>query len=122
MARFHPRYGDSKLGCILWVALLLAFVGASWKIIPVKLRSSELYDFMEEQAMFAGRSKAETIKKRIVTRAEELDLPVKIKDIVVKRTGGRIRMKCTYVVPIEFPGYTYQWHFEHVVDRPVFVV
>jgi hypothetical protein len=122
MARFHPRYGESKLGCVLWLALLFGFVGICWKVIPIKLASTELYDFMEEQAMFAGTSKAEKIKKRIVIRADELNLPVKTKNIVVNRTGGRIRMKCTYVVPVEFPGYTYQWHFEHIVDRPVFRV
>lgn len=122
MDRFHPRRGEGKIGCILWSALLVAFVAICWKVIPIKLRSSELYDFMEEQAMFAGRSKADAIKKRIINRAIELDLPVKKKDITVQRRAGRIRMKCTYTVPVEFPGYTYQWHFEHIVDRPVFVV
>ncbi len=122
MSRLHPRRGEGKIGCILWSALLIAFVGVCWKVVPVKISSAELYDFMEEQAMFAGTSKPEAIKKRIVVRAEELDLPVTKKDIVVQRRGGRVRMKCTYTVPIEFPGYTYNWKFEHVVDRPVFVV
>ncbi len=122
MSRLHPRRGEGKIGCILWSALLVAFVAVCWKIIPVKLRSTELYDFMEEQAMFAGRSKPDAIKKRIVTRAEELDLPVKKKNISVERRAGRIRMKVTYTVPIEFPGYTYRWDFEHIVDRPVFIV
>lgn len=122
MSRFHPRRGEGKIGCILWSALLIAFVGVCWKVVPVKIRSAELYDFMEEQAMFAGTSKPDAIKKRIVGRAEELELPVTKKSIVVQRRGGRVRMKCTYTVPIEFPGYTYYWNFEHVVDRPVFVV
>lgn len=122
MDRFHPRRGEGKLGCIIWTALLLAFVGICWKIIPVKLRSTELYDFMEEQAMFAGSAKPAKLKKAIVNRAKDLDLPVKDKNIKVERRGGRIRMKCTYTVPIEFPGYTYMWEFEHIVDRPVFVV
>jgi len=122
MARFHPCRGEGKLGCILWTALLLAFVGVCWKIIPVKLRSTELYDFMEEQAMFAGTSKQEALKKRIVHRAEELDLPVNPKNIKVEKRGGRVRMKVTYTVPIEFPGYTYMWEFVHIVDRPVFRV
>ena len=122
MARFHPRYGQGKLGCILWLALLVAFIAVCWKIIPIKIASAELYDFREEQAMFAGTNKPDVLKKRIVLRAKDLDLPVKAKDIVIERRGGRIRMKATYTVPVEFPGYTHQWRFEHVIDRPVFLV
>lgn len=122
MGKLHPRHGQGKLGCILWLLVLLAFLGICFKAIPVKIHSAELYDFMEEQAMFAGSAKPEEIKKRILRRAEELELPLKAKDLSVEQHGGRIRMKATYTVPLEFPGYTHYWKFEHVIDRPVFVV
>lgn len=122
MARHPNRHGQGKLGCVLWLLLLLAFVSVCYKVIPVKIRSAELYDFMEEQAMFAGRATAEDLKKRILERAEDLELPLTKKGLMVERRSGRIRMKATYTVPIEFPGYTYHWKFEQVVDRPVFVV
>ncbi len=122
MARFHPRYGSGKLGCILWMLVLLAVVGIAAKLIPIKIRSAELYDFMEEQAMFAGRTKPEELKKRILRRAEELDLPLEKKNLIVERRAGRVRMRATYTVPIELPGYTFEWPFEHILDRPVFIV
>jgi hypothetical protein len=122
MSRLHPRQGQGKLGCVLWLLLLLAFVMVCYKVIPVKIRSAELYDFMEEQAMFAGRTKVEELKKRILDRARDLDLPLDKKGLTVERRGGRVRMKAIYTVPIEFPGYTYNWKFEQVLDRPVFVV
>lgn len=122
MAQLHPRRGDGKLGCVIWLLVLLAFVMIAMKLIPIKLASSELYDFMEEQAMFAGRRKADVLKKAILHRAKELELPLDEKNIKVERLGGRIRMRCNYTVQVEFPGYTYDWNFEHYVDRPVFVV
>lgn len=122
MARPHPNLGQGKIGCVLWLLLLLAFVGVCLKVIPVKIHSAELYDFMEEQAMFAGRTNEETIKKRILDRAKDLDLPLTKKGLTVERRGGRIRMRAVYTVPIEFPGYTHYWDFEQVIDRPVFVV
>lgn len=122
MNRLHLRRGEARLGCVLWLIVLAVFVMIIMKVVPVKIRSAELYDFMEETAMFAGRASTEELKKRILARARDLELPLKDKNIKVERIGGRVRMRCTYSVPIEFPGYTYNWNFEHIVDRPVFVV
>jgi hypothetical protein len=122
MARLHFRHGQGKIGCILWLLVLLAVIGIAAKLIPIKIRSAELYDFMEEQAMFAGRAKPEEIKKRILNRAKDLDLPLTKKNLSVERRGGRIRMRATYTVPVQLPGYTYYWEFEHILDRPIFIV
>ncbi len=122
MPRKYSRFGEGKLGCIIWLLALVAVVGIATKLIPIKIRSAELYDFMEEQAMFAGRRSPEQLKQAILGRAEELDLPLTKKNIEIRRTGGRIRMRAFYTVPVEFPGYTYYWEFEHIIDRPVFIV
>jgi hypothetical protein len=122
MVRLNPRNGQGKLGCILWLLVLLAVVGVAAKLIPIKIRSAELYDYMEEQALFAGRSGTETLKKRILERAKDLDLPLDKKNLKVERRGGRIQIRATYTVPVELPGYTYYWEFEHMIDRPIFVV
>ena len=122
MRRRYGSRGESKIGCAIWAILLLVFSLVVWKAIPVKMDSSALYDYMEEQARFAGRRSAEQIKERIMERAEQLELPVDPKKLQVQRVGGRVRMKVTYTVPLEFPGYTYYWTFTHEVDRPVFIV
>jgi hypothetical protein len=122
MVRLNSRHGQGKLGCILWLIVLLAVVGIAAKLIPIKIRSAELYDFMEEQAMFAGRAGTDTLKKRILDRAKDLELPLDKKNLKIERRGGRIRIRATYTVPVELPGYTYNWDFEHIIDRPVFVV
>jgi len=122
MARLQTRHGQGKIGCILWLLALAAVIGIAAKLIPIKIASAELSDFMEEQAMFAGRKGPEELKNRILSRAAQLDIPLKKKNLEVKRLGGRIRMRATYTIPVEFPGYTYYWDFEHIIDRPVFVV
>ena len=122
MSRKLSRLGEGKLGCVIWLLVLAAVIGITAKLIPVKIRSAELSDFMEEQAMFAGRRGTDQLKKAILIRAKNLDLPLTKKNLEIKRNGGRIRMRATYTVPVEFPGYTYFWHFEHILDLPVFVV
>ena len=122
MARRHNAAGDSKLGCILWLLILFAFAMVTWKAVPVKVHSSELLDYMTEQAQYASRASGEQLKLRILKRAEELNLPLEAKNLKVDRGEKRVRMVCHYTVPLEFPGYTYYWEFKHEVDRPVFII
>jgi hypothetical protein len=94
----------------------------AWKVVPVRIKSSELSSYMEEQAKFAYRASPAALKKRIVAKARELRLPVDPKKVIVQRRGGRIVLKCSYTVPLKFPFYTYHWKFDISVDRPVFMV
>lgn len=121
--RLRRQAGEGVLGCVVW--LVIAGIGGLIliKMVPVKIASSELLDFMVEQAKFAGRrTTSETIKKAIHEKAAQLGLPVTAKDISVNLTGGRIIMRCKYSVPVDLVFYTYVWEFDHRVNRPVFVI
>ncbi len=113
--------GQGKIGCVLWV-LFFAVAGlVSYKMIPVKIQTAELYDFMVEQAQFAGKLSADAIKKNILAKAHELDLPVDEKGVQVMRDRDHVRMEVVYTVPVEFPGYIYQWHFQQRVARNIYI-
>jgi hypothetical protein len=123
MPRRNGERGEGNLGCIVWVLLLAIGVLIAWKTIPVKVNSAELYDYMDELARFsAGKDSPEDIKKKLLARAGELRIPLSKEQVFVERSGDRIRMSVDYTVPVEFPGYTYQWHFHHELDRPIFIV
>ena len=34
--------------------------------------------------------------------------------------SSEITVDVSYVIPIEFPGYTYQWHLDHHAQNPIF--
>jgi hypothetical protein len=121
MSRSRGQAGDSKLGCILWTLLLVVGVMIGWKAIPVKIASSELYDFMVEQAKWAGSASEETLKKRILDKGRELDLPLDPRYVVCERPGDKVRMRVQFTVPLEFPGYTYNWEFDLKVDRSLYI-
>lgn len=113
--------GEGRVGCVIWLIVVLVIATIAWKFVPVKIQTAELEDFMVEQAKFAPNLPAARIKRHIVDKAAQLGLPLKGKDCDVNKAGGRIRMKCTYMVPLEFPGYTYEWNIVHEVDRPIFL-
>ena len=113
--------GAGNLGCVLWIVLLVVLVMVAAKAIPVKMKSSQLYDHMEEIAKFASRTPADQLENQILAKAVELDLPITKDNIKAERVGDSVRMSVDYVVPLEFPGYTYEWHFNPRVERALFI-
>jgi len=121
MQQRRGQRGEGRIGCIIWLSLVAIGALISWKVIPVKIATSELYDFMVEQAKWAASSPPPVIKKRIIEKANELELPVDPKNVSADRFGDHIRMRATFTVPLEFPGYVYYWDFDLQVDRPIFI-
>lgn len=114
--------GQGRFGCILWAVALGLAVLVAWKAVPVKLADVELADFIEQQVQFAGGSTDEQIRKRILQRAKELDIPLDPKNLEIKKGSQRIQLHCTYSVELDFSVYTYVWNFEHEFDRPIFII
>ncbi|HEX7181755.1 MAG TPA: hypothetical protein VF756_07935 [Thermoanaerobaculia bacterium] len=123
MPRRTAERGEGNLGCILWSLALAVTVLICWKAIPVKVSSSELADYMDELARYhAARATGDELEAKILARAFELKLPVDKDHVQVERQGDHVRMIVEYTVPLDFPGYTYEWHFRHELDRPIFIV
>lgn len=112
--------GEGKIGCIFWILVLVVVGMIAAKVIPVKIESAEFYDYMEEQAKFGLQASPEGIKRQIMRKARDLDLPVKSENLTVERVAEEIRIHCEYEIPIEFPGYTYIWKFDEKINRPLF--
>ena len=113
--------GEGKLGCFIWLAVLLLAGLIAYKALPVKLASTQLYDYMDDQARFGARVPAATLKGRVLNRAKQLHLPVTTKDLTVSKRGGIIHMECKFTAPVDVLGFTYNWDFDLEVDRQIFI-
>jgi hypothetical protein len=123
MPRRRSERGEGNIGCILWLLLLGVAILIAWKAVPVKMQSEELYDYMDELAKFgAAHTTTEDLEKQILNRARELHIPLDKKNVKVERNGDRVYMEVEYTIPVELPGYTYQWHFRQTLDRPIFII
>jgi hypothetical protein len=98
---------------------MVALVG--FKMVPIKYRSSQFYDFMYEQAKYAQQTTPDQMKKSLLRKARELQLPIDPKLLTISKRGGRIHIECSYEIPVEFPGYTYVWQFREEIDEPIFI-
>ena len=121
MTRLGSR-GEGRLGCILWLLAAGAVAMIAVKAVPVKLTDVEFADYIEEQAQFSGRKSGETLKAHILKKAKELGIPLEKKKLKVEKSTRRVRIECSYTVTLDFGVYSYDWEFEHDLDRQVFII
>jgi hypothetical protein len=123
MRRSRYQRGDVPVGCLVGGVVALIVVLISIKVAPIMIHVGELDREIGALADRANRREYndQRIRRSILERAEELDLPVdKKKGIDIKRTSNRIKVTVRYTINIEFPGYTYVWNKEHYHERPLF--
>jgi hypothetical protein len=120
MRKSRRERGESQFGCLLGLILLGIAIFVAWKMIPVKVKAAEMRQTVVDEAKSAGTHNDERIKAAIMAKAREDDLPVTEENIIIVRANGEITVTVSYIVPIVFPGYTYQWHITHSANNPIF--
>ena len=124
MKRSRAVRGSANVGCIVWL-VILGFVGyVLYKVVPVKIASSEFYDVMQEQAAFGSIKDPKFIEFEILRKAEELQVPVTKDNLKITRGRETITVEAHYEITIDFfnGAYKYVWKFDPVVIRPLFAV
>jgi hypothetical protein len=113
--------GTGRVGCVIWAALLGIGVLIAAKIVPVKIKTSTFYDAMQEQAQFGSIKGDAAIQAELWRKAQELQIPLKKEDILVRRDVAYVYVEVHYVLNVDFPIYgTYVWHEDDKVQRPLF--
>ena len=120
MSRNRWERGEGRFGCLVGLVLLLIAGLIAYRMIPVKVKTADLRDTVVDESKSAGRHNDKVIRANILHKAEQLELPVATEDIKIKRTSSYIRIEVKYTVPVEFPGYTYNWSFRHNAENPIF--
>lgn len=119
MSRRRER-GEGNFGCLIGLIFLALAIFVAYKMIPIKVKAAELRQVVTDEAKSAGTHNDDKIRAAILAKAQEDNLPVTEDDIDIKRTSGEITVTVSYTVPIVFPGFTYQWHLQHVAQNPIF--
>jgi hypothetical protein len=120
MRRNRDQRGEGQLGCIFGILLLLLGIFIAYKMIPVKVKAAELRSVVVNEAKAAGSHGDDQILKAILREAEQQNLPVTADNVKIERKRGEIMVDVQYHVPIDFPGFTYNWPFHHRAENPIF--
>jgi len=120
MLRNRRERGEGQFGCLVGLVFLLIAGLVAYKMIPVKVRAADLRETVVDESKSAGQHNDSMIRKQILAKAAQSELPITDKDIIINRTNTNIQIKVTYSVPVEFPGFTYTWNFKVETDNPIF--
>ena len=124
MRRTRGNRGAANTGCIIWLVILGLVSYVLYKVVPVKIASSEFFDAMQEQASFGSIKDPKVMEWELLRKAEELKLPIKKEQLKITKQREAIQIECHYEIEIDFFGgtYKYLWKFDPVVTRPLFLV
>jgi hypothetical protein len=68
-------------------------------------------DAMNQQAHLAWGVTDDSIRKRLIAKADSLNLPPEAADVTVQRTGRHISVMADYVEKVQLPGRVRSFHF-----------
>jgi hypothetical protein len=120
MTRNRRERGEGQFGCLVGLVLLLVAGLVAYRMIPIKVKAADMRDTVVDEAKSAGQRNDKQIMATILDKAKQLDLPIAENDVEISRKNQYITVDVEYVVPVEFPGYTYQWRFHHHTENPIF--
>lgn len=114
--------GSAGLKFIIVMAIIgvVAYVG--YMFLPVAYQAYLFKDLMQHDVDVASSQgyPATWVKDQLVKSAPEFGVPA---DAVINplQRDNRIEVNVQYVIPIEFPGYTYQYNFDYTVKSTAFL-
>ena len=105
--------GRITIKAVLSLAFIAAVIFAGVKIIPVYTDNYQLNDFIQNQTPFwlTQRIPAAVVRKDILAKALDLELPVANEDLSVEANQNRVVVKIDYHAPVDLKIYTLQLHF-----------
>lgn len=120
MRRFGER-GEGRLGLLIAIALLAVGIFLAVKILPVRVSAYEFRDFVEKECRYAAvRKNDDEVRKRILGKAEDLEIPLDKRRLKLRRQGGEMIIQASYEQPIDLKVYTYVYKFNVDERAPLF--
>jgi hypothetical protein len=121
-----PRAGErggSRLNFIIVFAILALAAYSAYNYAPVSYHAFIFKDFMQDtvnKAAYPPGQTNEWITQQFRSAAKDYGLPPDMY-VNVQKDGGQIVARVQWTRPIKFPGYTYQYTFDHTVRSSGFI-
>ena len=121
LSRVNER-GSARLKFII-VMLMIGLVGyCGYIYVPVKYHESLFKDWMQHTVDVAVASgyKPDWVSNQLTKSLPEYDVPADAVITPVNR-DNRVEVRVQYTRTIEFPGYSYQYEFDHTARSSAFL-
>lgn len=115
--------GGARLKFVVVVAIIGLVAYAGYQAIPVFYQAYQIKDLMQhdvDTAVALGKPTS-WITDQLVKSSPEYGIP---KDAVITPTqqqDNRIEVRMQYTQPIQFPGFVYNYEFDHTAKSATFL-
>src|SRR5262245_46323532 len=98
--------------------LLVAALYAAAQVVPAFVDAYQFNDYIKKEVRFAvpNRRTGDALKAKIVEKAQEFNIAVRLKDIQIIRRGPAFTLEFDYIIPIDLRVYHRELNF-HVSEN-----
>ena len=121
--RKSSERGSGRLQFLIVMTDIVAVGYAGYLYVPVSFRAHTYKDLMQHYADVAAMQgyAPSWAGEQLLKSSAEYDVPQNAIITPIRR-DERVEVRVQYVKPIEFPGYTYNYEFDHTVKSTAFLV
>jgi hypothetical protein len=120
--RRSSEQGGARLKFLIVAAIIAAGFYAGYQFIPVAYQAFYLKDLMQhnvDTAAALGKPPS-WIKEQLVKNSVDYGIPADA-TIEPQQQDNRMEVKVHFTKPIEFPGYVYNYEFDHTARSSTFL-
>ncbi|HEX8500093.1 MAG TPA: hypothetical protein VF659_05820 [Pyrinomonadaceae bacterium] len=113
--RGRGERGGARFNFAVTILLIALAAYSAYNYAPVWYKSYRFKDYMQEtvnKAAFPPGQTTEWVTQQLRAGAKEHELPADA-EFHVQREEGRIAARVTWSEPVQLPGYTYDYAFDH---------
>jgi hypothetical protein len=114
--------GSARLKFLLVMIIIAAVAYGGYVFIPVAYQAYLFKDLMQHDVDVAASQgyKPSWVGEQLTKSLPEYEIP---QDAIITPTqlDNRIAVRVQYTRPLEFPGYTYQYEFDHTAKSTPFI-
>ena len=114
--------GGARLKFLIVAAIIIAVGYAGYQFIPIFYQAYQIKDLMQhdvDTAVALGKS-PDWIGEQLVKSAGDYGIPSNAV-ITPSQQDNRIQVRVQYSLPVEFPGYVYNYEFDHTAKSSTFL-
>ena len=114
--------GSARLKFLLVMIIIAAVAYGGYVFIPVAYQAYLFKDLMQHDVDVAASQgyKPSWVGEQLTKSLPEYEIP---QDAIITPTqlDNRIAVRVQFTRPLEFPGYTYQYEFDHTAKSTPFI-
>lgn len=123
MRRFNSsEKGSARFKFLVVMAIIGSLAFVAYKMVPIFYQAYLFKDYMQHNVDVAAANGYQPawVRDQLSKSLGEYSVPTNAL-ITPANRDGRLEVRVQFVTPVEFPGYTYEYQFDHTARSTAFL-